>query len=429
MQRLLVILTVVVVLAGVTLWVVQPKFGPADALAEAKQSTPVPTLAQRTPGQTVQAFYDWYLDYSRNTGNAMVDKAYHDSPYLTPEYVQSVDELIASFDKGGYDPFLQAQDIPEFVTVEEETVTGDKAVVTANTSFPGHGLVVRLVLADGGWKIDGIARQMAPEQVVESFYGYYLQYARHEGNPLVDGIYKDSAILTAEYIAKVEEILASFDKGGYDPFLQAQDLPEYLNVQDVVVADDKATVTLDSNFPGYELMVDLVLADGLWQINDVRRELQITEPQPAPTAAEESRDEGWQTYGIGRYAFEMAYPADWTMQEAAVEDPENVNPTEVVTVFTGPAAGQQVVVELSDGTLEQYRSIYPQPEQSETVEINGQPVLVEQTAYEETFYIFTSPSYSNYRATVRVNLAGLQGAELEAMQQTLDEMLRTITLS
>lgn len=286
MQKLVVILTVVVVLAGAMLVMAQSDLGPTDVVAE--QHTPVPALASLMPGQTVQAFYDWYLDYARSTGNVMADKAYHDSPYLTPEYVQRVDDLIASFDKGGYDPFLQAQDIPEFVTVEEETVTGDKAVVMASTSFSGHGLVVRLVAVDGGWKIDDIARQMSPEQVVQNFYGHYLQYARHEGNPMVDGIYKDSKMLTADYIAKVDEILASFDKGGYDPFLQAQDLPEYLNVKDVAVSEDAATVTLESNFPGYELTVDLVLVDGLWQINDISRELQITEPQPAPTTAGEN---------------------------------------------------------------------------------------------------------------------------------------------
>ncbi|NLG52123.1 MAG: DUF3828 domain-containing protein [Chloroflexi bacterium] len=158
MKKLLVMLTALVVLAGAMLWVIRPDFGPTEAQADTGQGAPVPTLAQLTPGETVQVFYDWYLDYARNTGNVMADKAYHNSPYLTPEFVQRVDELIASFDKGGYDPFLQAQDVPEFVTVEDETVTGDEAVVTASTSFPGHSLVVELVSVDGLWQINDVRR-------------------------------------------------------------------------------------------------------------------------------------------------------------------------------------------------------------------------------------------------------------------------------
>jgi hypothetical protein len=40
-----------------------------------------------------------------------------------------VDEIIASFDKGGYDPFLCAQDIPGGFTIEKAVVSGDQASV------------------------------------------------------------------------------------------------------------------------------------------------------------------------------------------------------------------------------------------------------------------------------------------------------------
>lgn len=156
MKKLLVILTIGVALAAVTLWVARPDFGPANAVAQSERDMPAADLAQLTPQQTVQAFYDWYLDYSQTKGNVIVDKAYHDSPYLTQEYVQSVDDLIASFDKGGFDPFLQAQDIPEFVAVQDETITGDRAVVLASTSFEGQELLVDLVLVDGVWRINHI---------------------------------------------------------------------------------------------------------------------------------------------------------------------------------------------------------------------------------------------------------------------------------
>jgi hypothetical protein len=47
-----------------------------------------------------------------------VDGAYRSSEYLTPEFVRKVDEIVASFDKGGYDPFLCAQDISGEFTVQ-----------------------------------------------------------------------------------------------------------------------------------------------------------------------------------------------------------------------------------------------------------------------------------------------------------------------
>jgi hypothetical protein len=46
---------------------------------------------------------------------------------------QVTDEIIASFDRGGYSPFLCAQDIPDSVTVDEATISGDTASVTVHT--------------------------------------------------------------------------------------------------------------------------------------------------------------------------------------------------------------------------------------------------------------------------------------------------------
>ncbi len=63
---------------------------------------------------------------------------------------------IASFDRGGYDPFLCAQDIPDSVTVDEATISGDTASVAVHTSFAGHAFQVDLKLVDGQWKISDI---------------------------------------------------------------------------------------------------------------------------------------------------------------------------------------------------------------------------------------------------------------------------------
>jgi hypothetical protein len=69
-------------------------------------SAPEPAAASpsdMTPEEIVMSFYDGYIAYP---GNPLVDEAYRSSEYLTEEFVQKVDGIIASFDHGGYDPFL-----------------------------------------------------------------------------------------------------------------------------------------------------------------------------------------------------------------------------------------------------------------------------------------------------------------------------------
>jgi hypothetical protein len=86
--------------------------------------SPVPTSSEAmsaTPETVVESFYNWYIGYP---GNALVDGAYRSSEYLTTEFVRKVDEIIASFDKGGYDLFLCAQDIPGEFAIEKAVGVG-----------------------------------------------------------------------------------------------------------------------------------------------------------------------------------------------------------------------------------------------------------------------------------------------------------------
>jgi hypothetical protein len=67
----------------------------------------------------VQEFYTWYLESigDRAAGtfqNPLTDQVYQNSEYLTPSFIERVDEILADFgERGGYDPFLCAQDIPQ----------------------------------------------------------------------------------------------------------------------------------------------------------------------------------------------------------------------------------------------------------------------------------------------------------------------------
>jgi hypothetical protein len=112
------------------------------------------------PESVVKDFYQWYLGYS---GNVVVDGAYRSSAYLTQEFVQKVDEIIASFDRGGYDPFLCAQDKPGDQTVDQAQVSGDTArVVVHNIWNPdteyeiSTEVTVELQKAGGEWQISDI---------------------------------------------------------------------------------------------------------------------------------------------------------------------------------------------------------------------------------------------------------------------------------
>jgi hypothetical protein len=121
---------------------------------------PAMSLAQGSPEEAVETFYRWYVDYP---GNALVDGAYRSSEHLTDEFVQEVDEIIASFDKGGYDPFLCAQDIPGDLVVGEAMVSGEMASVLVTEIWnPGtqyestRDLTVVLRMVNGEWRIADI---------------------------------------------------------------------------------------------------------------------------------------------------------------------------------------------------------------------------------------------------------------------------------
>jgi hypothetical protein len=109
----------------------------------------------------VQGFYDWYLGYP---GNVTADRAYCSSEHLAASFVDEVDELLASFDQGGYDFFLCAQDIPGDLIVDDEVSRlGNAATIAVyqvfnpGTEYEAVGeLAVELEMVDGAWKISNI---------------------------------------------------------------------------------------------------------------------------------------------------------------------------------------------------------------------------------------------------------------------------------
>jgi len=231
------------------------------------------------PEAVVQGYYDWYLGYERELGdNPLADGAYRASDLLADGFVTDVDELLASFCKGGYDPFLCAQDLPQRLTVGAVEMDGHEATVTMDALYTGNPMAshfpVTLTRANGDWRITGIAcgtmepTPLTAEQTVQNFYDLYLE-ASLRRNLLAEGAHRDLPFLAGEFVEKVDAILASFDKGGYDPILYAQDVPQEITVTGSQVEGQRATVELATSFEGHTLTVTTELRGGGWVITDV----------------------------------------------------------------------------------------------------------------------------------------------------------------
>ena len=117
-----------------------------------------------------------------------------------------------------------------------------------------------------------------PETVVESFYGWAIDYQGFDpetgqfNNYLVDGSYAERPELAPEMIEHIQSVLASFEGspgGGYDPILCAQDVPQSITVGEAQVQGNEARVLVETSFEGHSFTVKLQQTDGTWQIIDV----------------------------------------------------------------------------------------------------------------------------------------------------------------
>ena len=110
------------------------------------------SASDRTPEVVVESFYNWYLDYSA-AGNPLVDGAYQAREELDPRMVTRIDAAMTQAGGLRADPFLCAQDVPTYISVANEQVASDEALVSMESSFEGHRFKVKLVMIDEDWKI------------------------------------------------------------------------------------------------------------------------------------------------------------------------------------------------------------------------------------------------------------------------------------
>lgn len=235
------------------------------------------------PEVVVEAFYTWYLDYigsGEDFRNPMVDRAYRESDLLSADFIAEMDEYFESVEFIPGDPFLCAQDVPQSFAVEEARMLDEGAEVVVRTSFEGHALTVLLNQEEeeAPWLITDIrcGEIRTPEGVVKSFYTWYIGYNQWDGqgdkpHALNDGAYRDNPLLTADSVAELDELLEA--PGGLlaDPILCAQDIPWYVRVEEVQVAEsgEEAQALLSSSFERHSWAAELVLLDGQWLIAEI----------------------------------------------------------------------------------------------------------------------------------------------------------------
>jgi hypothetical protein len=154
---------------------------------------------------------------------------------------------------------------------------------------------------------------------------------------------------------------------------------------------------------------------------------QIDEPSPVASEGQGS-EAGWQTLADGVYGFQLLIPQDWTWKELPATGPgvpEDWPMTRIVHLFpqaweadlsrSGPPdpTAKPVVaplqVEVVVGPAEQFRRVYPEPTQSETIEINGLQVTVEREVFDPMWlarYVFQDPDNPEVWVVVGDYLSG-----------------------
>jgi hypothetical protein len=289
-------------------------------------------------------------------------------------------------------------------------------------------LTVVLRKFDDQWKINDILcnapgplapvtelpHATSPEDAVQSFYAWYLTSSAYDENtgerlnPLADGRYASSPYLTEGLVQKVDAIVAAFDKGGYDPFLCAQDVPESFSLGEPVVSGEIARVAVRTSFEGHAFTVALLREAGGWKMSDVLCEVD---------EAVEPSLEGWQTFADDDYGFALRYPADWSYEEAELRPPEETPDAEKALkrlLFFQPQDWDGVApplhVQVTEGSDDEFARLHVPPEATEELLIDGQKVVKEieglGSGLEVIRYVIPSPVNPNVRIVALDYISG-----------------------
>jgi len=112
------------------------------------------------------------------------------------------------------------------------------------------------------------AEVISPKEVVQKFYSDWIGYV---GNPVSDKFYETSECVSDNFKKQTGDLIAIFDKGGYDPVLCAQDKPDSWEVVNVAIKGDMAEVIVDENYYGQDKNVVVILKKikSEWKIDQI----------------------------------------------------------------------------------------------------------------------------------------------------------------
>ncbi len=359
-----------------------------------------------TPAGVTEAFYRWYLDEIGQTGtetmrNPLVEGSYKESPYLSDRFVASVEETLASFEQGAYDPILLAQDVPVSIEVQPAELVGDEATIVVLRYWGGNPdptpMQVHLVRQDDRWLIDAVTPSECPAgeastavEAATAFYEWYFAYIGEPGtdsfrNPLVDRAYRDQLLLSEPFKAEIDALLDSFEGGGYDPFLMAQDIPRAFDVEPGST-EDTAIVHL---YFGTETIHDLLVSTEV--VGQCRVITGIEEMEEMDASRNDNQVEGQasETFTAEDMGFALEYPSGWVVSPLALNGPGmpddwpvvaawQIMPPEVAEALsttsppdpTAPPIIAPFQVEVVQGDEAALQRVYPVVS-GESVDING----------------------------------------------------------
>ena len=101
---------------------------------------------------------DFYQSWVNQKESPLASKFYQNHVNLTKRLEDNIQETIDSFDKGGADPILCAQDKPQNMSFELISKTDERAIVKIYEDFGGNSQIIKagLVKNVDGWLIDEI---------------------------------------------------------------------------------------------------------------------------------------------------------------------------------------------------------------------------------------------------------------------------------
>jgi hypothetical protein len=215
------------------------------------------TIFTDPPGQVVLNFYEDWVEYD---GNPIVDRIYNESELVTDNFKTETDNIIDSFDKGGYDPVLCAQDVPSGVEVSNVSIDGSNAMITLKEYFGGSDRIIEVAMEkDGfkGWKIDDIICQEgeneADNNISENIKNLVSEYIRNNIAELspVDPVLGGNFYVTSINFNAPNEGIVDYEDGHMA--LQAEVQFQVPSAEEVViekfeVSEDEQNANKNDNF-------------------------------------------------------------------------------------------------------------------------------------------------------------------------------------